>query len=62
MSRPIKKSGGWKTERISKKSYDYLKSEITNRCNAGEVPSPTFESIIEEMTTEREKKMAKRAD
>jgi hypothetical protein len=46
--------------RITLKSHELIAGEIKQRRESGEVPKPTFESIVQEMTTERQKKQTKK--
>jgi hypothetical protein len=45
--------------RVSKFTHAFLTSEIDRRRKAGELPKPTYESIIQEMTCDRSDKRAR---
>lgn len=42
--------------KITKKSHEVLQAEIRARRESGEVPRPTYESLVQEMTDDRKKK------
>lgn len=45
--------------RVTKFSHEKIAEEINARRRKGECPRPTFESVIQEMVTDRQAKLAR---
>ena len=46
--------------KITKYAHEKIYDEMQARKAAGEIPRPTFESVVHEMVVDREKKRAKK--
>jgi CxxC motif-containing protein (DUF1111 family) len=44
--------------RITQDCHDHLEKEIKARRQKGEVPRPTYESVVQELVLDRQKKTA----